>query len=267
MEKAFSKTSTFFVVSPPKGENGKTTRYITIQRALSSVGTKYKYQIKAACCEQFGMIMAGLFQESKIIQEEAFRSVKKRGSVVADLLKKIDYKDFHESMMENILKVRRGIILTLDFALNHYLESSHNHCEESGNGSRLECRRSSSVLGLSEGTKHVERITSKYEELMDAILVGNVGEVIKLVNQGLHLNSVTCYGKTALTLAASKGLTEICRALLLEVSECYQAKVEHRDDHDRSALEYAVYYRHHQTTKLLMEMYKKVEDVPLVENK
>ena len=109
MQKAFGKTSTFFVVSPPKGDDGKTTRYITIQRALSSVGTKYKYRIKAAFCEQFGLIMAGLFQESKVIQLEASRSIDKRSSV-ADLLKRIDYRDFHESIMENILKVRKGII-------------------------------------------------------------------------------------------------------------------------------------------------------------
>ena len=266
MEKAFGKTSTFFVVSPPKGENGKTTRYITIQRALSSVGTKYKYHIKAACCEQFGLIMAGLFQESKIIQDEACRSVKKRGSV-ADLLKRIDYRDFHESMMQNILKVRRGIILTLDFALNHYLEPAHVYCEKAEDGSRLQCRRKSSILDLSQCTKHVEQITSTYEELMDAILAGNTDAVIALVNQGLHLNSVTSYGKTALTLAASKGLTSICRALLLEVSENYRAKLGHRDEHELTAIEYAISYKHHETEKFLVEMYENVKDVPLVEKK
>ena len=102
---------------------------------------------------------------------------------------------------------------------------------------------------------------------MDAILAGNTDAVIALVNQGLHLNSVTSYGKTALTLAASKGLTSICRALLLEVSENYRAKLGHRDEHELTPIEYAISYKHHETVKLLVEMYENVKDVPLVEKK
>ena len=98
MDEAFSKASTFFVVSPPKVENGRTTRYIVRQRALSSVGTKYKYHIKAACSEQFGLIMAGLFGASKTVQQEASRSLKSSASV-CDLLAKTQYKDCHESMI------------------------------------------------------------------------------------------------------------------------------------------------------------------------
>ena len=147
------------------------------------------------------------------------------------------------------------------------MEPAYAYCEQSEKGSRLQCRRKSSIFDVSEGTKHVEQITSTYEELMDAILAGNSNEVIGLVNKGLDLNSVTSYGKTALTLAASKGLTSICRALLLEVNEHYRANITHRDEHDRTAIEYAVYYKHKQTAKFLIELHQDVDHFPFMEEK
>ena len=95
-------------------------------------------------------------------------------------------------------------------------------------------------------------MTHSYNELMDAVYAGNRSEVIDLVNQGLDLSSVTSYGKTALTLAASKGFTSICMALINDVKQEYKAQVNHKDGNRRFAVDYAEYLDYRDTFNALM---------------
>ena len=88
-----------------------------------------------------------------------------------------------------------------------------------------------------------------------------------MVNQGLDLCSVTAYGKTALTLAASKGMTDMCRALTLEVNENCKANVNHKDGHGCTAIEYSVLYGHTDTATALQESYKDEENMPKIEKR
>ena len=56
-EGAFEADAQFFVLSPPKDSNGKSTRYMVLQRALASCGLYYKYHMRAVSCEVFAMTM------------------------------------------------------------------------------------------------------------------------------------------------------------------------------------------------------------------
>ena len=69
-----SRALLFFLVSPPKDENGETRRYIVLQRALASVGVEYKYHISSVSCESYALMMIGLFEETQAIQLSVLRS-------------------------------------------------------------------------------------------------------------------------------------------------------------------------------------------------
>ena len=138
MSDAFSKKSSFFVVSPPKDVNGDTTRYMIAQRALASVGVTYRYHMKAVSCETFALMMIGLFEDCQAYQQEILRSHKKdlsvKESVNQDERNFERYEEFYESIMRNIESVKPGVILTLDFLIKTCLRPSsgltrkyHNH--------------------------------------------------------------------------------------------------------------------------------------------
>ena len=42
VEKAFERDAEFFVLSPPKDSDGRSTRYLVLQRALASLGMYYR---------------------------------------------------------------------------------------------------------------------------------------------------------------------------------------------------------------------------------
>ena len=85
------------------------------------------------------------------------------------------------------------------------------------------------------------------------------------MNLGLELDVVTDYGKTPLTIAASKGLVDICIALLQEVDQTCSASLHHKDGNKREALEYAKLYNQSQTytslTKLSSNTSEREQDI------
>ena len=65
LEKAFEEDAKFFVLSPPKDGNNKSTRYILLQRALACIGLEYKFNITAVNCENFVMTLLKLCPEEE----------------------------------------------------------------------------------------------------------------------------------------------------------------------------------------------------------
>ena len=135
--------------------------------------------------------------------------------------------------------VRGGVILTLDYLLGKSL-----------NGPK--CNTDNIPTGQ-ECLKYIEEITNAYNELFNAACSGDKQKTVALVNQGLDLCATTVYGKTVLTFAASKGIADICKSLVVEVSEKYKADVNHKDKNQNTALEYAILYGHQAAIEVLKE--------------
>ena len=65
LEKAFEEDAKFFVLSPPKDSNNRSTRYILLQRALACLGLEYEFNITAVNCENFVMSLLKLSPEEE----------------------------------------------------------------------------------------------------------------------------------------------------------------------------------------------------------
>ena len=244
---AFKKQSTFFIVSPPHDVKGETSRYITHQRALATVGINYRYHNLATSWKQFGLLMMGFDSESKSLQQETSRMNENDTSETAQVKKTLmqqyeskGYNELHESVDEKMSSVRRGVILTLDYLMEQSLKTSKWD--------------QNNVLKEPQRLDYINEITNSYNELMNAVGAGLEKNVIELVNLGLDLGTTTAYGKTALAIAATKGHTDVCRALITKVREQYQADLNHRDSNQHTALEYAVLYRQQDTLNFLRQL-------------
>jgi hypothetical protein len=257
---AFSSKSSFFVVSPRRDENDFTKRYMVMQRSLVAVGVEYNYHIKAVTCESFALMMIGLFEKSQAIQHEVLRSHRKDLSE-DEQSKAIErnserYKAFYDDVVFNIKNVKTGVILTLDFLIKACLESNPLGSARNRLGFKDTYRGS-----MPTGSSHIEKTTQAYNQLMNAVHLGDWESVIALVNQGLDLKSVTAYGKTALTIAASKGHTAICTALIQGVELKYRADVRHKDNNGHDSLEYAEYLNHTETLNALTDTCEPIDKV------
>ena len=253
IEDAFSKDSTFFLVSPQRDEFGESRRYIVLQRALASVGVGYRYSMRAVSSESFALMVIVLFEEAITIQQDASKTVNK-GSL-KDSIKGMEsrgaktYDELYESVMRKIEAVKKGIRLTLPFLLKNALQPLSYEAN---------LRQLQSTVGC--WTNHwkwrvryefITEMEKSYEGLINAILMEDKEAVVKLVNLGLDLGVVTDYGKTPLTIAASKGLADNCTALLNEVDPLYTGTLHHKDGNRHEALEYAELYNHPQTYNAL----------------
>ena len=224
------------MVTPPKDHQEKSRRYIVLQRAFASVGVEYTYHIKSVSCESFALMMIGLFKESQAIQAEVLRSHKKdppddelRAIAVQNTKR---YKYFYESVLENIKRVKYGVRLTLKFMLN--CPSNPNPKDEL-----------------------ITTINDLYNQLMNSIISEDTKSIKELIDIGLDLHSTTRYGKTALTLAASRGLTNICKILIDANDENCTIALNHKDANHREPLEYAGYYNHADTYEFLKQQIAK----------
>ena len=122
LNEAFECDAHFFVVSPPKDEAGKSTRYITMQRALASIGVEYKYHMRAVSCATFcTTILCPSDDSFRPIQACIVRSHKNNQSnnKAAEQLEnnKKKYKLFQEDLCNQMKQVPDNIILTLRFYL------------------------------------------------------------------------------------------------------------------------------------------------------
>ena len=96
MEDAFEPDASFFIVSPPKDPQGKSTRYLVLQRALACLGLKYIYNMRAVSCETFATALFGLLDDNYFapLQTEVIRS------------HKMDHPDIDGQRSRDILKLQ-----------------------------------------------------------------------------------------------------------------------------------------------------------------
>ena len=116
---AFESGAHFVVASPPKDKNGRSTRYILIQRALACIGVDFSYNMRSVSCETF--ILAILFPTSDSfdpIQSGLVRSHKRNlPSNEAKIQWEKDqrnYQIFHKNIVKRLETVK-GCWLTLQF--------------------------------------------------------------------------------------------------------------------------------------------------------
>ena len=122
LDDAFEQDACFFVVSPPKDPQGKSTRYLVLEKALASLGLKYIYNMRAVSCETFATALFGLMDDDYFapLQTEVIRSHKKDhpdidGQRSRDILK---FQEFHSDLCKHIDQVPEGTILTLKYFIN-----------------------------------------------------------------------------------------------------------------------------------------------------
>ena len=73
INEAFESDARFFVLSPPKDFQGRSTRYMVLQRALASCGLFYDYHMRAVSCEAFALTMMTVEPEYNPIQNEVIK--------------------------------------------------------------------------------------------------------------------------------------------------------------------------------------------------
>ena len=124
-EDAFEADAEFFVLSPPKDSNGKSTRYMVLQRALASCGLYYKYHMRAVSCEAFAMTMMNCQPVYDPLQTDVIQP--SRGHELTEEKRQQDKKrfdQFFESLEQRLSKMVNLVILTLKY----YLESIEPKC-------------------------------------------------------------------------------------------------------------------------------------------
>ena len=254
MSEAFTEDSLFFIVTPQKDEEkDETLRYIVQQRALACIGIKYNYHMKAVSCESFALMMLGIFEESRAaVQDEILRSHKKNPTDAQNERMQKEwnsrYEIFHSTVIGNLKKVKHGVFLTLKFLLKEIGKRNPG----------LNLRFEGSFMP--QNTEFIDRMNEAYEDLLTAVSNNNQSNVKKLVDQGLDLNSSTRYGKTALTVAATRGYNDICLTLTSKVSPTLRANPNKKDENQRNAYEYALYYGHNDTLAVFQEVDKNCEE-------
>ena len=120
MDRAFEENAEFFVLSPPKDSEGRSTRYLVLQRALASLGMYYNYHMRAVSCEVFAMTLLKLRPTFEPLQTEVLSPSK--GYEITDKKKQEDEKkfmEFHNALCGRIGIVTNRLILSLQYYLDH----------------------------------------------------------------------------------------------------------------------------------------------------
>ena len=129
---AFETDAQFFVLSPPKDFNGKSTRYMVLQRALASCGLYYKYHMRAVSCEVFAMTMMNCKPVFEPLQTDVIQP--SIGHEITEEKRLQDEKRFHEffqSLKHRLSKMENLVILTLKYYLKSIdPEALKRHIEE-----------------------------------------------------------------------------------------------------------------------------------------
>lgn len=223
-ESAFVNTNArFFIVSPPKDNNDKSTRYLVLQKALASIGVKFVYHIKAVSCETFALAMLGSIDESSSynpIQTDVIRShfqnlpSKLREEKVKEHEKR--FKKFHQDLMGQILLVPKGSILTLEFAVRWLTTYA----------------KFSSTVNV----PWFMEMNSAYRSLFEAAENGNLLICKNLLECGLNLYSRFWDSKTALEIAVEYGHADICCEIIRQLDRDAFKSFKEQNTHARSEL-------------------------------
>ena len=177
-EDAFETDAEFFVLSPPKDSNGKSTRYMVLQRALASCGLYYKYHMRAVSCEVFAMTMMNCKPVFEPLQTDVIQP--SIGHEITEEKRLQDEKRFHEffqSLKHRLSKMENLVILTLKY----YLESIDPKCH-------IDVSTDISWLN-SNITPWFETMKNDYDQFFQAVLDEEADVCEELVGKGLDINA------------------------------------------------------------------------------
>ena len=177
-EDAFEADAEFFVLSPPKDSNGKSTRYMVLQRALASCGLYYKYHMRAVSCEVFAMTMKNCQPVFEPLQTDVIKPSK--GHEITEEKRQQDEERYHEffrSLQQRLSRMENLVILTLKY----YLESIDPkiHLSVSTDFSWLN----------SNITPWFEQMKNDYDLFFQAVLDREADECESLIEKGLDVNA------------------------------------------------------------------------------
>ena len=119
LEKAYEKDAEFFVLSPPKDQEGRSTRYLILERALASLGMYYHFNIRAVSCEVFAMTLLRLQPSFQPLQTTVLKPSK--GYPITDKRRLADeqkFMEFHQALCGRIGEVPDRLILSLHYYLD-----------------------------------------------------------------------------------------------------------------------------------------------------
>ena len=182
-EDAFEADAEFFVLSPPKDSNGKSTRYMVLQRALASCGLYYKYHMRAVSCEAFAMTMMNCQPVYDPLQTDVIQP--SRGHELTEEKRQQDKKrfdKFFESLEQRLSKMVNLVILTLKY----YLESIEPKCHidtRTDQGTDLAWLNSSNI------TPWFETMKNDYDQFFQAVQDEEPDVCEELVGKGLDVNA------------------------------------------------------------------------------
>jgi len=130
LDEAFEKDARFFVISPPLDSDGKSTRYLVLQRALACLGTFYHYHLRSINCEVFAMTLMHLRPTFEPVQLETLKPSK--GFAVSDVQKSEDkerFLRFHQTLVDRLsmFPTEENSVLTLDYYLNNNLQAAQRN--------------------------------------------------------------------------------------------------------------------------------------------
>lgn len=215
---AFETDAHFVVVSPPKDSSERSTRYMLLQRALASLGVQYEYHMRSVSCEtfavallepindSFGPIQTGLIRSHrKDLPEDAARSQWEKDEQ--------KYQTFHQTLLNRMKDVPKGIILTLEFLMK----------VDPGL--------------LLRGSPWFKEMQNCYEVFWDCCRRGDAAGCTREIEKGLNVDSKTndegVDGTTGLMIAAKHGHDEVITVLLNQGAEA-----RFTDDEGNTALNY-----------------------------
>ena len=144
LEKAFEENAEFFVLSPPKDSNGRSTRSILLQRALACLGLEYEFNITGASCENFVMTLLlcspeeepdrlqtgtpeAVIKPSKGFEIECQAqecSQNQKCSPCKRVIKmKTRNQKFRMDIFRRVSEVPEGVLLSMSYYINHIIPS------------------------------------------------------------------------------------------------------------------------------------------------
>ena len=99
-----------------------------------------------------------------------------------------------------------------------------------------------------------------YEQLIEAVSDNDKAKVFELVNQGLDATKCsTFYGKSALSISASKGFTDVSKLLTSKFDSEEDSNADRKDANGRAPNDYALAYGHNHDQRIGTRYYTRIK--------
>ena len=206
MDQAFEDDASFFIISPPKDSDGKSTRHLVLQRALACLGTFFRYDMQSVSCEVFAMTLMKLEPKLEPIQLDALKPVKPclGGKKDAD---QAEFMKFHQDLLQKLEWYQDDTILTLDYYLKNMVDQAQKA------KATKKCQ-DADLLNKACGSPWWVKMDQDYESFADAVKQQNLENVQALINKGLNIHgNLRGESMNAIDYADAKGFTELTKLL------------------------------------------------------